>query len=66
MVNIAANKNTIPSDKSALVPHGLRIGSPAMTTRGLKGADFAKIVEFIDQAVKLTIEINQKVTGASI
>ncbi|KAI8908987.1 serine hydroxymethyltransferase [Gorgonomyces haynaldii] len=64
LANIAANKNTIPSDKSALVPHGLRIGSPAMTTRGLKEQDFVKIVDFIDEAIQLTGEfagtVNQK------
>ena len=33
-INIALNKNSIPGDKSALVPGGVRIGAPAMTTRG--------------------------------
>jgi glycine hydroxymethyltransferase len=36
IVNIFANKNTVPGDKSALAPSGMRLGSPAMTTRGLK------------------------------
>ena len=35
-----ANKNSVPGDKSALNPGGLRIGSPAMTTRGLEEKDF--------------------------
>ena len=63
LVNIAANKNTIPSDKSALIPHGLRIGSPAMTSRGLKEDDFKTIVAFIDEAVHITIEFNKIVSG---
>nr|KAJ3421184.1 glycine hydroxymethyltransferase shm1 [Polyrhizophydium stewartii] len=66
LVNIAANKNTIPGDKSALIPHGLRIGSPAMTTRGLVESDFAAIVDFIDRAVQLTVEINGSVKGTKL
>ncbi|CAI5760543.1 unnamed protein product [Candida verbasci] len=50
-INIALNKNSIPGDKSALVPGGVRIGAPAMTTRGLGEEDFKKIVNYIDFAV---------------
>lgn len=41
---ISINKNTIPGDKSALIPSGVRVGSPAMTTRGCKEKDFEQIV----------------------
>ncbi|KAF5100257.1 hypothetical protein D0Z03_000840 [Geotrichum reessii] len=58
-INIALNKNSIPGDKSALVPGGIRIGAPAMTTRGLGEEDFKRIVGYIDQAIKLAIEIQQ-------
>src|SRR6202012_983080 len=34
-VNIAVNKNTVPGDSSAMNPGGVRMGSPALTTRGL-------------------------------
>lgn len=51
-INIALNKNSIPGDKSALVPGGVRIGAPAMSSRGLGEADFKKIVDYIDFAVK--------------
>jgi len=34
LCGLAANKNTVPGDKSALKPEGLRMGSPAMTTAG--------------------------------
>ncbi|GMM32227.1 glycine hydroxymethyltransferase [Martiniozyma asiatica (nom. inval.)] len=50
-MNIALNKNSIPGDKSALVPGGVRIGAPAMTTRGASEEDFVKIVNYIDAAV---------------
>uniref|UniRef100_A0A9J7Y530 Serine hydroxymethyltransferase n=1 Tax=Cyprinus carpio carpio TaxID=630221 RepID=A0A9J7Y530_CYPCA len=42
---IACNKNTCPGDKSALRPSGLRLGSPALTSRGLLEDDFRKVAE---------------------
>lgn len=56
LINIACNKNTIPTDKSALSPSGLRIGAPAMTTRGMKEADFERIVRYIDRAIQIGID----------
>merc|ERR1719240_2405230 len=55
--SIVCNKNTVPGDKSALSPSGLRVGAPAMTSRGLVEADFEKIGEFISRAVKITQDI---------
>ena len=47
-VNITANKNAIPNDpQSPFITSGVRIGTPAATTRGLKEDDFDKIAEFI-------------------
>ncbi|NEU82214.1 serine hydroxymethyltransferase [Nostoc sp. UIC 10630] len=47
-VNITANKNTIPFDpQSPFVTSGLRLGSPAMTTRGLGLAEFTEIANII-------------------
>ena len=51
LIGIAVNKNTIPGDKSALRPSGLRIGAPALTSRNLKEADFLKIVDFIHEGM---------------
>ena len=52
-VNITVNKNTIPGEKlSPSLTSGIRIGSPAMTTRGLKEKDFVKIGLFISKALK--------------
>ncbi|CCE66105.1 hypothetical protein TPHA_0O01370 [Tetrapisispora phaffii CBS 4417] len=59
-INIAANKNTIAGDKSALFPSGLRVGTPAMTTRGFDKSDFAKVAEYIYKAVKLAISLKSQ------
>ena len=47
-VNITANKNTVPFDpESPFVTSGLRLGSPAMTTRGMEQAEFIEIGDII-------------------
>jgi glycine hydroxymethyltransferase len=43
LCNIAINKNTVPGDKSALTPGGVRFGSPALTSRGFTEDDFAQV-----------------------
>jgi len=48
-ISIACNKNTVPGDKSALNPSGIRLGTPALTTRGLVEKDIDKVVDFIDK-----------------
>lgn len=58
-MNIALNKNSIPGDKSALVPGGIRIGAPAMTSRGLGEQDFVKIVQYIDKAVRFAQDLQK-------
>jgi glycine hydroxymethyltransferase len=60
-INITANKNTVPFDpESPFVTSGLRLGSPAMTTRGLGATDFTEIANIVadrllnpqDEAIK--------------
>ena len=52
-VNITCNKNTVPNDpKSPFVTSGIRLGTPAATTRGLKEDDFDKVAEAISIVVK--------------
>ena len=47
-INITANKNTVPFDpESPFVTSGLRLGSPAMTTRGLGETEFIEIGNII-------------------
>ena len=54
---IASNKNTVPGDTSALNPGGIRMGTPALTTRGFKEDDFAKVAQFFDRAVNIAIKL---------
>jgi glycine hydroxymethyltransferase len=47
--NITCNKNTIPYDtKKPFITSGIRLGTPAMTTRGLKEDDFVEVAVLID------------------
>jgi glycine hydroxymethyltransferase len=51
--DITINKNMVPFDtQSPFVTSGIRIGSPAITTRGLKEKDAVKVVDLIDEALK--------------
>ena len=51
-VHITANKNTIPNDpESPFVTSGLRIGTPAVTSRGFKEAEMVKIAEWLYLAI---------------
>jgi len=58
-VSIAVNKNTCPGDKSALKPSGIRLGTPALTTRGFLEKDIIEVAKYLDQALKLSVEINK-------
>ena len=52
-VNITCNKNTIPYDtQKPFIASGIRLGSPAMTSRGLVETDFTTIAQLIDRALK--------------
>ena len=60
-VDISLNKNTVVGDKNPMNPGGVRIGTPAMTTRGFNTKDFEQIAVFIDKCVSIAIDIqNQK------
>ncbi|XP_037664053.1 serine hydroxymethyltransferase, cytosolic isoform X1 [Choloepus didactylus] len=59
--SIACNKNTCPGDKSALRPSGLRLGTPALTSRGLLEKDFQKVAHFIHRGIELTLQIQKEI-----
>jgi glycine hydroxymethyltransferase len=60
---ITANKNTVPNEtRSPFVTSGLRLGTPAVTTRGMKEAEMKRIAGFIDRV--LTAPEDEKVLSA--
>jgi len=61
LANIAVNKNTVPGDVSAMTPGGIRMGAPALTSRGLTEEDFVKVAEYFDRAVGITQDIKTDV-----
>jgi glycine hydroxymethyltransferase len=65
LVGVAANKNTVPGDVSAMKPGGLRMGSPAMTTRGFVEDDFERVAEIVDRAVSITTKLAKQAKEAA-
>ena len=59
-VQITLNKNSVPGDKSALNPGGMRLGAHALTSRGFKEAEFKKVVELVDKAIMIAKEAKGK------
>mmetsp|Transcript_27370 Transcript_27370/g.46054 ORF Transcript_27370/g.46054 Transcript_27370/m.46054 type:complete len:457 (+) Transcript_27370:80-1450(+) len=56
-VAITLNKNSVFGDKSAISPGGVRVGTPALTTRGFKEDDFVQVAEFLHQTVQIALKI---------
>ncbi|KAJ0418156.1 serine hydroxymethyltransferase-domain-containing protein [Aspergillus carlsbadensis] len=59
LCGVASNKNTVPGDRSALKPGGLRLGTPAMTTRGFQPEDFRRVADIVDRAVTITQKLDK-------
>lgn len=59
LVGVASNKNTVPGDKSAMKPGGIRIGTPAMTTRGFQTEDFKRVADIVHRAVGITQKLDK-------
>ncbi|KAF2724289.1 SHMT-domain-containing protein [Polychaeton citri CBS 116435] len=65
LVGVAANKNTVPGDVSAMKPGGLRMGTPAMTTRGFQPQDFKRVADVVHRAVNITKKLDGKAIEAA-
>merc|ERR1712117_252733 len=64
-VGISVNKNTVPGDKSAMNPSGIRFGTPPLTTRKVQPEHIPKIVDFIHKAWTLALEV-QSISGPKL
>jgi len=58
--SITLNKNAVLGDKSALTPGGVRIGTPALTTRGLNEGHFRMVGNFLHRAVEIAVTIQSQ------
>eukprot|EP01113_Clastostelium_recurvatum_P032913 TRINITY_DN4290_c0_g1_i3.p1 TRINITY_DN4290_c0_g1~~TRINITY_DN4290_c0_g1_i3.p1 ORF type:complete len:376 (-),score=131.36 TRINITY_DN4290_c0_g1_i3:38-1045(-) len=56
---ITVNKNSVPGDTSAITPGGVRLGAPALTSRGLVEKDFEQIASFLHRIVSSSLRIQQ-------
>nr|POE93656.1 putative serine hydroxymethyltransferase, mitochondrial [Quercus suber] len=65
LVGVAANKNTVPGDKSAMKPGGLRMGTPAMTTRGFQTSDFGRVADIVHRAVNISKSLDKQAKEAA-
>merc|ERR1712139_403328 len=60
LASISLNRNAVHGDASALSPGGVRIGAPAMTTRGCGEAEFTKIAEFLDRCCQIALSVQKE------
>jgi len=58
--SISLNRNAVHGDASALSPGGVRIGSPAMTTRGCTAEDFKKVGGFLDRCCTIALAVQKE------
>lgn len=60
VASLASNKNTVPGDVSALTPGGIRLGTPALTSRGFTEEDFEQVGEFFHRGVLIAKSLKEK------
>merc|ERR1711963_264102 len=60
LCSISLNRNAVHGDASALSPGGVRIGAPAMTTRGCGEAEFKKIAEFLHRCCMIALKVQEE------
>ena len=63
--SITANKNSLPGDVSAINPGGVRLGTPALTTRGMNEEDFDRVADFLHRGCDIAIQA-QDIAGQKL
>jgi len=60
LMHVTTNKNSIVGDKSAVNPGGIRLGTPALTTRGMMEADMVVVAGFLLRAIEISKRVQEK------
>merc|ERR1712100_163509 len=60
MMHITTNKNSVVGDKSAVNPGGIRLGTPALTTRGMVEKDMEIVADFLVRSIKICLDVQEK------
>lgn len=66
LCSITVNKNSIYGDTSALSPGGVRVGTPALTSRGFVEKDFEQVADFLHRAATLCQEIMKRIDSKKL
>ena len=64
LASMTTNKNSIPGDTSAINPGGVRLGTPALTSRGLDEKDFDQVAEFLHRGCQIATEAQNSVLSS--
>lgn len=63
---VTVNKNMIITDTSSIIPSGIRVGTPAMTTRGFVEKDFTWVANVLDKGVNIASDLQQELKGTNL
>ena len=63
LVGVTTNKNGAPGDTNVVNPGCVRVGTPALTTRGLGVEEFRTVAEFLDRGCRLAIDAQDMARG---
>ncbi|VDN31360.1 unnamed protein product [Dibothriocephalus latus] len=65
-LDVTVNKNAVPGDIDAMHPSGIRLGTPALTSRGFQLEDMDRVAKFIHRGIQLAQKITKRAASANI